>query len=290
MTTYGFVGDLLIRVGVVDASGLARALEVQSQHANNLGRALADLGLADESVVASVIASALSLEYLGEPPAVGQDVAALVPAEFCRKHRAVPLSVQGNLLRLALTDPLNDSVLQDVAFRTGKRVVAVVVTQTCFEQMLRRMYPDVAGSTPYDMLGGVEPGWRSRGLEGARVRPGRPGSARQGYEAAADRAARQPHPQRRRQSRGQRRSRRAERNVPPGPATCRRTAPRSAHRSAPSPGPGHLPSENHFRHGHFRAAEASGRPLPSPLRGAGGSTCGSRRCPRNSARRSSSGS
>jgi type IV pilus assembly protein PilB len=157
MTTYGFVGDLLIRVGVVDAPGLARATEVQSQHANNLGRALSDLGLADESVVASVVASALSLEYLGEPAAVGAEVAALVPAEFCRKHRAVPLSVQGNLLRLALTNPLNDSVLQDVAFRTGRRVAAVVVTQTCFEQMSSRMYPDVTGATPYDMLGSVEP-------------------------------------------------------------------------------------------------------------------------------------
>jgi type II secretory ATPase GspE/PulE/Tfp pilus assembly ATPase PilB-like protein/ActR/RegA family two-component response regulator len=157
MTTYGFVGDLLIRVGVVDASGLARALEVRSQHGNNLGRALAHLGLADESLVASIIASALSLEYLGEPPAVGQDVAALVPAEYCRKHRAVPIGVQGNLLRLALTDPLNDSVLQDVAFRTGKRVVAVMVTETCLEQMLRSMYPDIAGSTSYDMLRVVTP-------------------------------------------------------------------------------------------------------------------------------------
>ena len=44
MTTHGFVGDLLIRVGVVDAPGLTRAVAVQSQHANNLGRALADLG------------------------------------------------------------------------------------------------------------------------------------------------------------------------------------------------------------------------------------------------------
>ena len=157
MSTHGFVGDLLIRGGVVDATGLARALEAQSQHANTLGRALADLGLADESVVASMIASALSLEFLGEPSAVREDVAALVPAEFCRKHRAVPLGVQGNLLRLALTDPLNDSVLQDVAFRTGKRVVAVVVTQTCFEQISGRMYPEVASSTPYDMLASVDP-------------------------------------------------------------------------------------------------------------------------------------
>jgi len=157
MSTPGSVGDLLIRAGIVDASGLARALEIQSQHADSLGRALADLGLADESVVASTMASALGLEYLGEPFAVGQDVAALVPAEVCRKHRAVPLGLQGDLLRLALTDPLNDAVLHEVAFRTGRSVVAVVITQTCFEQMSDRMYPDVAGSTPYDMLDGVNP-------------------------------------------------------------------------------------------------------------------------------------
>src|SRR5688572_28500689 len=107
-STNGFVGDLLIRTGLVDASGMSRALEVQSEQTVSLGRALADLGLADESVVASTIASALSLEYLGAAPAVGEDVAALVTAEFCRKHRAVPLSVQGRLLRLAITDPLND--------------------------------------------------------------------------------------------------------------------------------------------------------------------------------------
>jgi type IV pilus assembly protein PilB len=160
MTTHGFVGDLLIRVGVVDASGFTRALEAQSQHANNLGRTLADLDLADESVVASAIASALRLEYLGEPRAVVADVAALVPAEFCRKHRVLPLDVKGNLLRLAITDPLNDSVLQDVAFLTGKRVAAVVVTLTCFEQMSGRLHPEVAGSsgsTQYDMLDTVDP-------------------------------------------------------------------------------------------------------------------------------------
>jgi hypothetical protein len=34
MSPQGFVGDLLIRVGVVDAAGLARALEVQSAQAS----------------------------------------------------------------------------------------------------------------------------------------------------------------------------------------------------------------------------------------------------------------
>lgn len=158
MSTYGFTGDLLVRAGVVDAAGMARAIEIQSDRAISLGRALADLGLADEAVVASTIASALSLECLaGAPPIVGDDVASLLPAQFCRKYRAAPLGVAGNVLRLALTDPLNYSILQDVEFRTGKRVVAVVVTQTWFERICDQMYPDTNRSTTFDRLDNINP-------------------------------------------------------------------------------------------------------------------------------------
>jgi len=130
MTTHGFIGQLLIRAGVIDAAGLARALDARP-NPDTLGHTLAALGLADESVVAATIASALHLEYLeGELPAVDNDILALVPADFCRKRRVVPLGYQGNFLRLAVTDPMDESVVQDVRFLTGKKTVAVVVTQS----------------------------------------------------------------------------------------------------------------------------------------------------------------
>src|ERR1700716_3562269 len=64
MTSYGFVGDLLLRNGVVDAAGLTRAMATQAEDKATLGRALNNLSLADESVVAFTIAAALHLEYL----------------------------------------------------------------------------------------------------------------------------------------------------------------------------------------------------------------------------------
>jgi len=127
MSTHGLVGDLLINAGVVDAAGLARALAAQSADGSTLGRALAGLGLAKESVVAATIASGLHLEYLeGEPPDVEATVATLLTEEFCRMHRTAPLGVEGKLLRMAVTDPLDYSALQDVEFRTGKKIVTVV--------------------------------------------------------------------------------------------------------------------------------------------------------------------
>lgn len=156
MSVQRLIGDLLIREGVVDAEGLTRAETAQAEHPATIGRVLADLGLADERVVASTIAKGLRLEYLeGDLPAVANPVAALMPAAFSRKHNVAPLSLEGNRLRLAVTDPLNYSVVQDVEFRSGRKVVPVVVTQTWLEELVARLYPEEQQA--YELLGDVNP-------------------------------------------------------------------------------------------------------------------------------------
>jgi type II secretory ATPase GspE/PulE/Tfp pilus assembly ATPase PilB-like protein/ActR/RegA family two-component response regulator len=158
MNTHGFVGDLLLRAGVVDAAGLARGLEAQSRDMTTLGRALARLGLAEESTVAAAIASAMHLQYLdGEPPDVDAAVVALLPVAFCHERGTAPLNLDGNVLRVAVTNPADYSVLQDVGFRTGKKVVAVVVTQTWLETLFSQLYPTADRAASYDMLDDVKP-------------------------------------------------------------------------------------------------------------------------------------
>jgi type IV pilus assembly protein PilB len=166
MSTHGLVGELLIKAGVVDAEGLAGALGVQSTRATSLGRALATLGLADEQLVAATIASGLHLEFLGgDAPEAADAVAKLLPEEFCRKHRAAPLAIEGKVLKVAVTDPLDYSSLQDIEFRTGRSTVTVVVTQSWLEALFSRRYPAPVTSPPptvdhpttYDMLIAVTP-------------------------------------------------------------------------------------------------------------------------------------
>src|SRR5258706_1785952 len=159
MSSHGFVGDLLIRAGVVDADGLARGVEAQSRNGTTLGRSLASLGLAEESAVSAAIASAMHLEYLEDAtPEIAATVVALLPQAFCQKRGAAPLGFDGNILRVAVTDPMDHSVLQDVEFRTGGKAVAVVVTQTWLEMLFQRMYPaETERKASYDMLNDVKP-------------------------------------------------------------------------------------------------------------------------------------
>jgi len=160
MSSYGFVGDLLIRKGLVDAAALARAVEAQAAQPSTLGRALARLGLADESVVAAATASALHLTFVeyvdDQPPHVSPEAAATLPVESCRKRGVLPLAVEGNVLTLAVVDPLDDSVLQDVKFRTGRKTTAVVMTQSGFDRLCARVHPEDP-AVAYDMLENVDP-------------------------------------------------------------------------------------------------------------------------------------
>ena len=190
----------------------------------------------------------MHLEYLdGDPPDVGAAVAALLPAAFCQKHGVAPLGVTGNVLRIAVTNPMDYSVLQDAEFRTGKK------------GRRRRRHPDLARevlpqAVPRARAGGElrharrrEAGGRGRVEHRRRVRPGRSCVARQGHPAAADREARQPGSERRREGRRERRPHRAARGVAAGPAAGRRAAARRADHPAPSPGRDHLASQDHVR-------------------------------------------
>jgi type IV pilus assembly protein PilB len=139
------LGDLLVRAGLIDSSALSRAREAQEKSGASLSKALETLGLADEPGIVAAIAKSLQLDSLGvESPEVLPEVAALLPSAFCRKRTVVPLSLQGKLFRLAIADPTDFSTIQDVEFRTGYRVVAVVAGQTRIESLIRQIYLEEA--------------------------------------------------------------------------------------------------------------------------------------------------
>jgi type IV pilus assembly protein PilB len=136
------LGNLLVRQGVVDAAGLFHAQKTQEKDGISLSRAIATLGLADEQQITVALARGLQLELLGgELPEVAE-VASLLPADFCRKRRVAPLSLRGRALRLAVEDPLDYSMLQDAEFRTGKRILAVVASNSQIQSLIRQIYPE----------------------------------------------------------------------------------------------------------------------------------------------------
>jgi type IV pilus assembly protein PilB len=147
------ISELLLRSGIIDATGLARAREAQEQNGISLSKALITLGLTSEQGMVAAIATEMRLEALEtELPEVLAEVAALLPSDFCRKRAVVPLSLRGKILRLVLADPTDYSTIQDAEFRSGKRVLAVVGGHSQIQSLIQQIYPEVAAA-PSDALG-----------------------------------------------------------------------------------------------------------------------------------------
>src|ERR1700687_4842736 len=135
------IGNLLVRSGIIDATGLARARKAQEKHGISLTKALVTLGLSSEQEMATAIAKGMRLEALGlELPEVPAEVAALLSSDFCRKWAVVPLSLQGKILRLVLADPMDYLTIEDAEFRSGKQVLAVVGGHKPIQSLLQQIY------------------------------------------------------------------------------------------------------------------------------------------------------
>jgi type IV pilus assembly protein PilB len=126
MTKYTTIGDFLVSEKLIDTAALDRGLEAQVRTGGSLGKALADLGLADEGAVGSAISRLLQIELLTEGPDPPSEVKALLPAAFCRKHLVAPLSLTGKTLRLAMADPADRATIQDVTFKCSKQILKPV--------------------------------------------------------------------------------------------------------------------------------------------------------------------
>jgi hypothetical protein len=119
------LGELLIDAGVIDATQLQAALGHQRQWGVRLGQALVDLKLASEPDIVQALAikfgyEVAQLEAL-EPYGLEQALK-LVPREFAVRNNVFPMAADTGSITVAMSDPTNLAVVDELRFRTGRRV------------------------------------------------------------------------------------------------------------------------------------------------------------------------
>jgi type IV pilus assembly protein PilB len=137
------IGEMLLARGHIDQLQLASALARQRQSGGRLGHSLVSLGFVSESVLLATLAVQLSVPFvvIGDrrvPPSVWR----LVPEKLLRSRRIVPLEIdseskRGELL-VALSQPDDLAVLDEITFVTGRPVRPVLAAEADIERALAR--------------------------------------------------------------------------------------------------------------------------------------------------------
>jgi type II secretory ATPase GspE/PulE/Tfp pilus assembly ATPase PilB-like protein len=134
------LGDLLVARGVITQEQLAHALDVQrrGQQEKLLGEILVDLEYATPEEVLSSVAEGCGVPFAVLGPAlVDPAVRGALPEAFLQKHGVLPLFQVRNALTVALAEPANVFLVDEIAQLCGMSVQVVAATADNIRQVLQ---------------------------------------------------------------------------------------------------------------------------------------------------------
>ncbi len=114
------LGEMLIERQKIEPEDLERALELQRERGDKLGKILVDMGLIAQRDVLAALSEQLGIPLVTVDggPAVAPEIEGL-SHRFLRQCRAFPLAVQDSVLTLAMADPLDFETISAVAAFSG---------------------------------------------------------------------------------------------------------------------------------------------------------------------------
>lgn len=145
--------NLLVEKGLITKEQLEEVQRLHKEKGGSLSQLLINLGYVDEKELAMFIST-----YLSIPPVklsnlkIPKEILKLVPKEVAKKYLVIPLSKIGNTLSLAMADPLNILILEDLEKITGYQINPVVSFRSEILEALNVYYPETVTTTIEEII------------------------------------------------------------------------------------------------------------------------------------------
>jgi type IV pilus assembly protein PilB len=135
------LGERLIAKRLINEAQLRHALEVQPQSSRPLGRVLVELGMLNEDRLTAVLSDHLEFPVADlRRETVDPEAANLIPEEFARRHVLLPIRRDNGHLVVAMADPGNLPLVNDVRLITGLAIVPYLAGRSDILANLSRLH------------------------------------------------------------------------------------------------------------------------------------------------------
>lgn len=134
------LGDILLERGLITSEQLMQALAEQQVSGDRLGNVVIKLGYATPEAIADALS-----EHLGYPRVnlarlqLVPEIIHLVPEELLKTNDILPLHIENNILTVAMTDPLNILIIDELQKITGMPINPVIATADEIRTALTRI-------------------------------------------------------------------------------------------------------------------------------------------------------
>ena len=141
------LGEILMERRLISQEDLDRALELQKDRGDKLGKALVDLGFIAMRDVLAALSDQLGvpLVSIDGPPAMSPETESL-SSRFLRQFRCLPVAFEDHSVTLAMADPLDFETIATVRNCTGLAVRPVLAPEQEIVDAIERYYGEASKS------------------------------------------------------------------------------------------------------------------------------------------------
>ncbi|MDO8525405.1 MAG: hypothetical protein Q7S07_02835 [Candidatus Omnitrophota bacterium] len=135
------LGELLIERGFINNSQLEKALKFQRENGGLIGQILVALGFAKEEEIAQALTVQYGFPYLPlECYDINVEAVKLISENVSLQYNLVAIDKIGDLLTIAMSNPLNNQAVEDVETLTKCKVQVFVSTMTDINNAIKKYY------------------------------------------------------------------------------------------------------------------------------------------------------
>ncbi len=139
------LGEMLLERRFISSDDLERALEIQKERGEKIGKILIDLGFAAQRDVLTTLAEQLNVPLVTlEGPVLVTPETEKLSSRFLRQSRCLPIAQDDGTLTLAMADPLDFQTLSAVRSTTGLRVRPALAAEGELAETLDKYYGESA--------------------------------------------------------------------------------------------------------------------------------------------------
>jgi type IV pilus assembly protein PilB len=133
------LGQLLLKANIITDEQLKKAQSEQKMRGSSLSSVLIEMGFISEDALLEFLHKRYGLPSINlSEVELDPKLVSLVGADFMLKNQVVPVRRSGSTLYLAIVDPFNVSVIDDIKFRTGYHTEALVASETDIKTTIER--------------------------------------------------------------------------------------------------------------------------------------------------------
>jgi type IV pilus assembly protein PilB len=135
------IAEFFVEQHVLLPSQAEDVLNEADLNGKTIAQAMVDSGFVDEHGFHQTMADALGTDYVDlARREIAPEILRFIPSGLARLHGALPIEMSGNLLRVALVDPLDFRAAEDLRFALGKDIQIVVSRTDQIEERIKQYY------------------------------------------------------------------------------------------------------------------------------------------------------